>query len=175
MLRTGKGDTVMANLKKLHKLVLEHLDAEEKVLHSVLGAYETEVMGTSTVRNGALFATNNRLMFYAKKMFGFDMEIFPYENISSIEIGKGLMGYKISFYASGNKVKVKWINKGDVKALVEYVKTRIGKNAASSIATGMTVSEDIPTQIAKLAQLMQQGILSQDEYETKKRQLLARM
>ena len=165
----------MASLKKLQKLVLEHLDAGEEILHSIFGYYETKIMGNDTVRNGAFFATNMRLVFYAKKMFGFDMEIFPYNNISSIEMGKGLSEHKISFFASGNKVKVKWINQGDVKAIVEHVKSRMGKRSTSNGAVENPKSKDIPTQIAELAQLMEQGVLSQDEFQAKKEELLKRM
>ena len=53
---------------------------------AVLGAYETKIMGRDSVRNGIFVATNKRLVFFAKKLTGFDLEIFPYKNISSIEM-----------------------------------------------------------------------------------------
>lgn len=164
----------MASLQKLQELVCEHLEAEEAILHSVFGAYETKMMGSDTIRNGAFFATNLRLVFYAKRTFGFDMEVYPYENISSFEIGKGLMGQKISFFASGNKVKMKWIQKSDVADFINYVKSRMGKNPSIKDANSSNV-QDIPAQIAKLAQLVDSGILSQDEFQATKAELLARM
>ena len=164
----------LASLQKLQELVRDHLESEEVVLHSVFGAYETKLMGSDTVRNGAFFATNLRLVFYAKRTFGFDMEVYPYENISSFEIGKGLMGQKISFFASGNKVKMKWIQKGDITDFLNYVKSRMGKNPSVEKNNSRNV-QDIPTQIEKLAQLVDSGILSQDEFQSKKAELLARM
>ena len=164
----------MASLQKLQELVLAHLESEEVVLHSVLGAYETKLMGSDTVRNGAFFATNLRLVFYAKRTFGFDMEVYPYENISSFEMGKGFMGQKISFFASGNKVKMKWIQKGDVADFINYVRSRMGKNPSIK-KTNPVDAQDIPTQIEKLAQLVDSGILSQEEFQAKKAELLARM
>lgn len=168
------GDIILASLRKLQDLVCDHLEAEEKILHSVFGAYETKTMGKDTIRNGAFFATNLRLVFYAKRTFGFDMEVYPYENISSFEIGKGLMGQKISFFASGNKVKMKWIQKGDVADFINYVKSKMGKSSPVKYTNSSDV-QDIPAQIAKLAQLMDSGILSQEEFQTKKAELLARM
>lgn len=169
-----RGDITLASLQKLQELVREHLEAEEKVLYSVFGAYETKIMGSDTIRNGAFFATNLRLVFYAKRTFGFDMEVYPYENISSFEIGKSLMGQKISFFASGNKVKMKWIQKGDVADFISYVKSRMGKSSSVNNANSSNV-QDIPTQITKLAQLVDSGILSQDEFQAKKAEMLARM
>ena len=52
-----------------------------------------------------MIATNKRLIFFAKKLTGFDLEVFPYKNISSFEMGKNLMGHHVSFFASGNKAQ----------------------------------------------------------------------
>ena len=52
-------------------------------------------------------------MFYAKKLGGYEFESFPYDKISSFEQGKSMMGHNFAFFASGNKVTLKWINKGD--------------------------------------------------------------
>ena len=92
----------------------------------MLGAYETKILGQDSARNGILMATDERLVFYAKKLGGYDLEMFPYANISSIEMSKGMvMGHKISFFASGNKVSMKWIHEGDIKGLVATVKDRM--------------------------------------------------
>jgi hypothetical protein len=78
----------MAKLEKLVEQVQTHLDEGEKVLVAVRGSYEIERMGQDSVRKGIFAATDHRLVFYAKKMTGYDFEVFPYENISSIEMGK---------------------------------------------------------------------------------------
>jgi hypothetical protein len=116
----------MAGLEANVKAAREHLNQGEKIISAVFGAYETKIMGNSTVRNGVFLATDQRLVFFGKKMFGYDMEVFPFANISSFEQGKGAMGHKIAFYSSGNKVTMKWINKGDVKKFVEYMHYIIG-------------------------------------------------
>jgi len=105
---------------------LKHLDADEEILASVMGAYETEIMGNDSVRNGVFLATNRRLVFFAKKLTGFDFESFPYDKISSLEAGKNLMGKKVTFFASGNKAAMKWINDGDVDAELDVEQYRGG-------------------------------------------------
>ena len=94
-------------IDKLIQLSREHLDDEENAIEVVMGAYETEWLGIDSVRTGIFIATDTRLVFFAKKIFGFELESFPYSNISSIEMGKGLMGHSISFFGSGNKVSMK--------------------------------------------------------------------
>ena len=67
--------------RKLNKLLgkaEEHLDSDEEVIKAVVGTYETKIMGNDSVRKGLLAATNHRLIFYAKKRGGSDLESFPY-------------------------------------------------------------------------------------------------
>lgn len=116
----------MANYKKNLNLLNEHLDTGEKVEVWVDGMYETSILGSDTIRRGVMAATNKRVIFYAKKAFGYDMEVFPYKNISSIEMGKEMLGHRISFFAIGNKVTLKWIQTGDFKGFVQTVQERIG-------------------------------------------------
>jgi hypothetical protein len=161
----------MAKIDRLTEKAKEYLNPNEEVVAIVMGAYETKILGEDSVRNGVLIATNKRLVFYAKKLMGYELEDFPFSNISSIESGKNMMGHNISFFASGNKVKMKWINDGEIKKFVEHVRSEIGKESSSSNSK----AENIPDQIEKLSKLKDQGILTEDEFQAKKEDLLSRM
>lgn len=157
----------MAKIDKLLKDVQTHLEPGEKIIASVLGAYESKIMGKDTVRNGVFVATDNRIVFYGKKMMGYDLEVFPYSNISSIEMNKGMMGHTISFFASGNKVKMKWINIGDIPGFVNHVKQHIGKKSEST-----AVSVSGADELKKFAELRDAGVISAEEFDAKKKQIL---
>jgi len=163
----------MAGFEKLLGKAKEHLEAGEEVISGVKGGYETKMFGHDTVRDAVFLATNRRLILYSKKLTGHEIEIFPYSAISSIELSKGLMGHKIVVSAAGNKATMKWIKKGEVKKFVSDVKIRIGKKEEKSQDPETGV--DIPNQIKKLAELKDQGILSEEEFETKKKELLAKL
>jgi|TARA_B110000967_G_C18691318_1_gene463155 hypothetical protein len=164
----------MANYKKSLIFVKEYLDQNENIHASVYGAYETKMLGADTVRNGIFIATENRLVFFSKKLFGYDLETFSYKNISSLEISKGLMGHSITVFASGNTAKMKWINKGNVDQFNEYVNSSLEiKN--QTVTSSKPHSVDIPTQILKLSNLKDQGILTEDEFLIKKKELLSKM
>ena len=93
--------------------VLQHLQPNENIISSIFGVYETRRMGQSTVRNGVFVLTETRLIFFAKKMFGYDLESFKFDKISSVERSKNMMGHSMTVYTSNNEVHVKWINDGD--------------------------------------------------------------
>lgn len=167
----------MANLKKNLKELQQHLDPGEAVEASVFGAYETKILGQDSLRNGIFAATNRRVVFYAKKLAGYDLESFPYENISSFEMGKGAMGHTIAFHASGNSGRMKFINQGDVAGLVQLVRSRMGKGQAvqqapAALQTPVSAQMDPYEELKKLAELRDQGIVTSAEFDAKKAQLL---
>jgi len=165
----------MAGFDRNLELVEEHLDQCETIKASVFGVYECKIMGADTIRNGIFVATENRIVFFAKKLMGYDLEVFPFENITSIEQSKGIMGHKITFFASGNKSTIKWINEGNVDQFYNYVNSMIGKHKNREQIVHSVAVDDIPTQIKKLSDLKDAGILTEEQFEKKKIELLSRM
>ena len=128
-------------------------------------------MGTDTIKNGVFLATNKRLFFFGKRTFGFDSESFPYSNISSFEFAKKAMGYKISFYASGNKVNMKWISIGDINSFVNYVKEKMEAKNHAHIEQNQSLTSPIQ-KVKELKELLDMNIITTDEFEKKKKELL---
>ena len=61
------------------------------------GIYETHTIGVDVYRNGILAATNQRVIFFSKRLTGYDFENFDYNQISTFELSKRLTGNKITF------------------------------------------------------------------------------
>jgi PH (Pleckstrin Homology) domain-containing protein/putative oligomerization/nucleic acid binding protein len=160
----------MAKIDKLAEQAREHLDPDEQVEAVVLGTYETKILGSDSVRTGIMLATARRVVFYAKKMTGYDLESFPYESISSFEAGKNMMGRHFKFVAGGNSVSLKWIKEGDIDKFATLVRERAG---ARSVAAPAPAGGGLADELAKLAALRDQGILTPAEFEAQKARLLA--
>jgi len=163
--------------KKLQKLIdqsRQYLDDNEVIESAVLGAYETDWMGNKTTKNGAFIATNKKLFFFAKKLTGYESETFPYSKISSFESGKKFLGHYIKFYTSGNKVSMKWIQDSNIGEFFNYVKDRIEdeQNKKGDSVTVSTAPSSVADELKKLAELKKDGILTEEEFATKKQQLL---
>ncbi|MBC5839622.1 PH domain-containing protein [Flavobacterium muglaense] len=164
----------MANYEKSLILVKEHLDNGENIKSSVYGSYEGKLMGNDTVYNGVFIATEKRVVFFAKKLFGYELESFHYKNISSIEKSKGMLGHTITIHSSGNKAKMKWIQKGDIVKFTQLVNSNIqNTNQNNNVTEELTT--DIPSQIKKLSELKDLGILTDEEFLRKKTELLSKM
>lgn len=126
------------------------------------------MFGKDTICNGVLVSTDRQVFFHCKKLTGFDSESFPFSNISSLEIGKGMFGHKMNIIASGNKVEMSGINIGQVNEFVEYVRNNIGKKSES---TSIQSSPDVSDDLRKFKALMEDGIISEEDFIEKKKQL----
>ena len=155
-----------ANFEKgLSLIEKEHLADGETIVQAIMG-FKDNV--------GVLIATESRVIFYAKKMFGFDLESFLFKNIASIEYSSGFLGLKeLVINSSGNDVKVQHMTEwsgGSIKDFIDYVNSNSGQSNNIQI-----VQDDIPSQIKKLSDLRDQGILTDDEFSVKKAELLSKM
>jgi len=165
----------MAKIDRLLNKSKKHLDQNETPQAVVMGSFKSEDL----LRTGIFIATDRRIIFFAKKLFGYYLESFPYSHISSIEVSKGYLGHKISFFASGNTVKMKWINHHrlkNVNGFIEYISNNMDTSGSkNSTAIDQNESNDIPSQIEKLSNLKEKGILTEEEFDSKKQELLAKI
>jgi hypothetical protein len=166
----------VAKLEKLTEQARAHLEHGEEILGAVQGTYETKIMGSESIRSGSLIATDRRVVFYAKKLGGYELESFPYNNISSFEQGKNMMGHNITFFASGNKVHMKWIKTDkDLALFTETVKRTMGSSRTPAAAPSPAAQPDVMDQLRKLGELRDAGVLTAEEFDAKKADLLSRM
>jgi len=137
---------------------------------------ERVVQGLYNNSNGILVATNKRLIFIDKGIFSLKVEDFPYDKMSSIQYRVGLLWGEIIIFTSGNKAEIKQVLKGSVRDFADYVRARITSPIQhASVPVGQVSqsnTEDVVTQLEKLAKLKEQGILTEEEFQAKKKQLL---
>jgi hypothetical protein len=156
--------------KEISRLV-DHLWEDEQVERMTKGAY-----GHGT---GLLVLTDRRLLFLKEGMTK-KTEDFPLEKVSSVQWSSGIGLGTITIFASGNKAEIKNVNKDNGKEMVDHVRHRLSAPKPSTDSTGgdqgaVASAVDIPDQIRKLGELRDSGMVTPEEFEAKKAELLARM
>jgi Bacterial PH domain/Protein of unknown function (DUF2510) len=133
----------MAKLEKLRADAQPHLDASEQVLVSFLGTCEAKFDGQEVLRTGIVMGTDRRVVFFAKKLAGYELESFPYPSISYFESGKDPSGHNLNFFAVRNKVSMKWIQDDDaLRRLGALVRER--QNETTTAPTVASVAPSTP-------------------------------
>lgn len=176
----------MSKKDKLLEQAAEHISGEA-VLASVEGTYEAKSMGNDILRKGVLIATDQRVVFYAKKLGGYDLESFPYRTISSFDQGKNMMGATVTIYASGNKAEVKWIKDAALPELTQTVRERmVGAQPTPPPAPVSAAPVSAPVAspaldrspialLGMLSALREADLLTPEEYTAKKLVLVEQM
>lgn len=127
--------------------------------------------GTYEDRQGIVVLTSRRLLFLFHGIAGQTMEDFPLEKISSVSTKAGITMGEVKVHASGNDAIIKNIVKQDAKLLAEAVRNRTSGGTVSASSSG----QDVLEQLRKLGELRDAGVLGDEEFESKKADLLRRL
>ncbi len=158
----------MSLYKSIFNEAQKHLEPEETILLVLNGTTEKGVLGR---QHPALYiATDRRVILYISKLFGDKLQIFPYANISSIEFQDTfLYGHNILLFVGKKKYTMKFVQE-NAEQFVQIVQQKIGKSVDS-----VNPVIDIPDQIRKISELRDKGILTEEEFTSKKQELLMKM
>jgi Bacterial PH domain/Short C-terminal domain len=150
------------------KRLTEYLWEGEQVERMTTGAY-----GKGT---GLVVLTDRRLLFLQHGIMSQTTEDFPLDKVSSIQWSSGMMLGMITVFASGNKAEIKNVNKGDGKEIVDLIRHRLSdKTPPANPATTGGGGQDVYEQLRKLGELHTGGVLTDEEFEKKKADLLGRL
>jgi len=147
------------------------LAENETILDVTTGMGAVRRMGKETKRNGALLVTDRRVIFFTKKIGGYEMSDHVYSMLTSVDYKKGLVSGNINISASGDRYHISMIPKNDVERIAQCIRSQMGSLKIHSESK----STNITQQLKDLAELHKQGILTDKEFTAKKTELLEKM
>ena len=119
-----------------------------------------------------------------------DVEVIPTKSVSSVQVSRGPWYHDVTIYASGNTIVLS-VAAHDAEELRSLITSQILGGSSASAGGAATPAapaappappapaapsgDDILEQIRKLGELRDAGILTQEEFDSKKADLLARM
>jgi Bacterial PH domain/Short C-terminal domain len=161
----------MSKVEKLTKEAQAALMEGERVLDATTGMVGVHRMGQDTHRNGAVIVTDRRVVLFSKKMAGYDLQDFAFGLLSSVEHKKGLTYGNLTFSAAGSQNDVRQVPKADVERIAQLIREKMA-TAHSGSQSVPTTQGGVADEIRKLSALRDEGLITADEYEAKKKQLL---
>jgi hypothetical protein len=155
--------------KRELKNLASHLHERETVRFIAQGTYENN--------QGILVLTDVRLLFLFHGMMSQAKEDFPLRLISSVQTKSGFVTGEMKVFVSGNSSSISGIVKGDLEPLADAVRQGLAaQHAAAAQPPSPAPAADDPYEaLRKLASLRDAGILSDEEFEAKKQDLMKRM
>src|SRR5271157_1492913 len=119
-----------------------------------------------------LIITTKRAIIYKPGLIGKDVDDYQLNFISNVDVKKGLMRSDITIHAGLESCTIEHVENSDAQRAVRILKTNMstyGRVPQSSQQVQSIESFDIADQFKKLAELKDQGILSEDEFKEAKR------
>lgn len=163
----------MKQNKHVEKFKSNHLNSGESVIAWAEG-YIGKMMGQGkdTQRNGALVVTETRVAFYRKGFIGEVIETIPLKSITSIE-RKSTLGHRvIRIHTSHDDLEFKTFSKESELALVEAIENGRGLKNDSVASEKNKANNDPFEQLKKLSELKDAGVISDEEFQSKKMKLM---
>lgn len=168
----------MKENKHVIKFKSSHLKSGENIVAWSDG-YIGNVMGSgkNAQHNGVLLVTDLRVTFYRKGIIGEIIQNIPLKSITSIE-RKSTLGHRvIRLHTSHDDLEFKTFSKEGELQLIDAIESGRGLTVQRSVDTIKSEenNEDEFSKLKKLAQLKESGIISEEEYQVKRADLLSRI
>lgn len=122
---------------------------------------------------GLVALTDHRLMFVEKSIGNESLTEFDLGAINALSLGKRIGGEALSVSHSGRTAVINQLGHGLGDSIVR--KYRELKAAAAAPAAPAAAAPDPLEQLDRLAALRDRGVLTEEEFQTQKAQLLAKM
>jgi hypothetical protein len=160
--------------KHVAKFRAAHLKTGEAI-KAFDDGYIGEAMGTGSKRqyNGSLIVTNERVAFYRKGLLGEVLETIPLKSITSIE-RKSLLGHRtIGIHTSHDALVFKTFNKDGETKLIDAIED--GRHSSSANTATQAKQESPLDQLKRLGELKEAGVITDEEFSSKKSELLEKI
>lgn len=125
-------------------------------------------------RTGILVITDQRIFFKSKKGMADDIISLATNMISNVDTKKSFATSEVTIYSSsGSRLELTRI----FNQMIDEVTDCLAKAQAAPApaAPAASITPDIPEQIKKLSKLKDEGILTAEEFEKKKSELLSKI
>ncbi len=159
----------------------KHVDAFTKE-HLMPGETITdwvEALRDGDTLQGRLIATSARLIYYRKGMLSEKLEAWNLQKITSVESKSGFIVTKLKFFTSGDKIELGiYGEKRMAKQFVSNLQVAVNStDKAAPVANTVQspTTEDFASTLAKLAQLKDNGLITEEEYAVKRAEVIAKI
>lgn len=172
-------EEIQKRLKELGQIDMFGTKKEVKELSNIMYAGETLEYLMSGFMNGntwLIVCTNKRILFLDKGLiFGCKQLEIPLDKVNSVETSKGLLLGSIKVWDGASAMKIDNVQKFALQPFVTAVnnaREALKNNNQQIKVEKNNDTNDYIKELEKLAELKEKGIITEDEFLSKKKQLL---
>ncbi len=180
--RYNKGSelTDITDTKKLDEIekIADRLDEDEKVLLVTRQTKNPLKPGGSIFTPNSLIVTNKKLIIRNPSALGLrqKLEYYAYDNIVDIKLERGVLSAALEINVPGSvdDARVDAISKDDAEQILRIMQDGIKKVRGNAQGNQTQGSSSVADELVKIAQLKEQGVISEEEFQEMKQKLLSK-
>ena len=153
--------------KREVRLLHEHVNADETVTYIAQGTYGQH--------QGITVLTDQRLLFVFHGWVNQIIEDFPLDRITSVSSKSGFSTGTLIVHTAGAQAEISSIVNSDLKYFIDALRANVTGSPGTTGVGPDGRDQDPVEQIRKLGELRDQGILTDEEFNAKKADLLKRI
>ncbi|BDR57442.1 PH domain-containing protein [Xylocopilactobacillus apis] len=170
--KSSRMDEIKAQFEAAQVSDLFGTKKEVKALPDILQSNEVVKYATSGVIAGGtvlMVLTDSRILFVDKGLvYGFKSTEIPLNMVNSVSYSTGMLLGKISITNGAITTSVDDVSKSSAPIMVDRIKTEMAKVHQQSHGA----DKDLVSQLRELKSLVDEGILTEEEFSAKKKQML---
>jgi hypothetical protein len=177
----------------------EHSDACMSKVNEILTSGESVIfsvtqMSIAGLRPDTVVLTNKRFILYHPGLLGCKFDDFLWRDLSNVKLNEGIVGAKLMFEARGQNISIDKLPKSEARKAYSLAQEReqeatetrrqrqMQEDSAKAghivIGTGSTgtpeaTASDPMAKLTKLKNMFDAGLITQDEYDKKKAEILS--
>ena len=152
---------------------------EVRHLRNILrGTERVVVLGQGQYGNkqGLIALTTERIVFFEKSMLGQEtIQEYALKSITSLGTNKKKTGETLVITVAGNNSEITHLFHGQADEIVRQYRRLVAEPTSPAAAPAAAPADDPIGQLTRLAELRDQGIISEADFEQKKAELMQRI
>jgi hypothetical protein len=144
----------------------------ERVLDATAGIVKVHRFGGEQERRGTLLVTDRRVLLQTKRVGGYDVQDFAYGLLTGCNYSTGAGLQTIELVAAGDRARVTQVLREEAKRIGPLIRSQM---ALSQNTSGPPPLGDPAEQLRKLAELREAGLVSEEEFQAKRTEILGRL
>jgi len=176
----GSAQTDITDTKKLDEIekIADRLDEDEKVLFVTRQTKNPLKPGSSILTPNSIIVTDKKLIIRNPSALGLrqKLEFYSYDNIIDVKLERGILSAALEINVPGSfkDARVDAISKDDAEQILRMMQEGIKKSKGTTQEKQTQDSSSVADELAKIAKLKEQGIISEEEFQEMKQKLLSK-
>ena len=177
----GAERTEITDTKKLDEIekIADRLDDDEKVLLVTRQTKSPLKSGGSMFTPNSIIVTDKKLIIRNPSALGMrqKLEYYSYDTIVDVKLERGMLSAALEINVPGSfeDARVDAISKNEAEQILRIIQEGVKKCKSQTNSPQVVQQEtSIADELAKIAGLKEQGIISEEEFQTMKQKLLSK-